>query len=87
MKNGLSGISAFCWRTHLIALFVMILGEVVALFRGLLRFDRCRALIDRRITLVGLAADEPIEILEPAAAGGPCDRTAPSGLVCHTGTS
>ena len=23
MKNGLSGISAFCWRTQLIALFVM----------------------------------------------------------------
>ena len=23
MKNGLSGISAFCWRVHLIALFVM----------------------------------------------------------------
>ena len=48
-----------------------VLGEVVALFRRLLRLDRRGALVDGRIPLVGLAADEAVEVLEPAAAGRP----------------
>ncbi len=46
--------------------------EVVALFGRLLRLDRRRALIERRIPLVRLAADEAVEVLEAAAAGRPC---------------
>ena len=48
-----------------------VLGEVVALFRRLLRLDRRRALVDRRIPLVGLAAEEAVEVLEAAAARRP----------------
>ncbi len=46
--------------------------EVVALFRRLLHFDRRGPFIKRRIPLVRLAADEPVEILEAAASRGPC---------------
>ena len=46
--------------------------EVVALFRRLFRLDRRGALVQRRIPLVRLAADEAIEVLEAAAARGPC---------------
>ena len=48
-----------------------VLGEVVALFGSLVLFHRRRAFVDGRIPLVGLAADEAVEVLEPAAAGGP----------------
>ena len=48
-----------------------VLGEVIALFGCLLRLDRRGAVVDRGIPLIGLAADEAVEILEPAAAGGP----------------
>ena len=48
-----------------------VLGEVVALLRGLALLHRRRAFVDRRIPLVGLAADEAVEVLESAAAGGP----------------
>ena len=48
-----------------------ILGEVTALFGGLFRLDRHRAVIDRGIQLVGLITDEAVKILKPAAAGGP----------------
>ncbi len=44
--------------------------EVVALFGRLLGLDRDRALVDRRVVLMGLAADEAVEVLE-AAPGGP----------------
>jgi hypothetical protein len=47
-----------------------VLREVVALLGGLLRLDRRRAGEDRGIVLVGLAAKEPVEVLE-AAAGRP----------------
>ena len=56
-----------------------ILGEVVALLGRLRRLDRRRALIQRRVPLVVLAADEAVEVLEPAAAGRPGSRTAPPG--------
>ncbi len=48
-----------------------VLGEVVALLGRLLRLDRRRALVDGRVVLVRLAADEAVEVLEAAAAGRP----------------
>ena len=45
--------------------------EVVALLGRLLRFDGGGAFVDRRVPLVGLAADEAVEVLEAAAAGRP----------------
>src|SRR5271166_4818919 len=49
-----------------------VLHEVVAIFGRLLWFDRRGALVQRRVPLVRLAADETVEILEAAAARGPC---------------
>ena len=49
-----------------------VLHEVVALLGRLLRLDRRGALVQRRVPLVGLAADEAVEILEAASARGPC---------------
>ena len=48
-----------------------VLGEVVALLRGLVRLDRRRPFVDRRVVLVRLAADEAVEVLEAAAAARP----------------
>ena len=48
-----------------------VLREVVALLRGAVRLDRDRAVVQRRRVLVGLAADEAVEVLEAAAAAGP----------------
>ena len=48
-----------------------ILGQVIALGRGLRRLNRRGALIQRRVPLVVLAADESVEVLEPATAGRP----------------
>ena len=48
-----------------------VFGEVVALGRRLRRLDRRGALIQRRIPLVVLAADEAVEVFEAAAAGRP----------------
>ncbi len=48
-----------------------VLRQVIPLFGRLRGFDRRRALIERRIPLARLAADEAIEVLEPAAAAGP----------------
>ena len=48
-----------------------VLGEVVALLRRRLGLDRRRALVDGRVVLVRLAADEAVEVLEAAAAGRP----------------
>ena len=44
-----------------------VLGEVVAVLGGAPWLDRRGAVVDRRIPLVGLAADEPVEVLEAAA--------------------
>ena len=63
-----------------------VLDEVIALFGCLLHLDRRRALVQRRIPLVRLAADEAVEVLEAAAAGRP-GVEGPAGLVSHTGTS
>ena len=45
--------------------------QVVALVGRAVGLDRRRALIQRRVVLVRLAADEPVEVLEAAAAGRP----------------
>ena len=51
-----------------------ILGEVVALLRRLRRLDRRDAVVERRVVLVGLRADEPVEVLEAAAQGPLAER-------------
>ncbi len=48
-----------------------VLREVVALLGCTVRLDRDGAVVDRRRVLVRLAADEAVEVLEAAAAGGP----------------
>ena len=48
-----------------------VLHQVVALLGRLLWLDRRGALIERRVPLVRLAADEAVEVLEAAAARGP----------------
>ena len=53
-----------------------VLGEVVALLGCLRRLDRSQPFVQRRVPLVVLAADEPVEVLEATAAGGPAvERT------------
>jgi hypothetical protein len=63
-----------------------VLGEVVALLRGPVGLDRNRVAIRRGRPLVSLGTDEPVEVLEPAAAGRHASN-GPIGLVSHTGTS
>ena len=48
-----------------------VFGQVVALGGRLGRLDRRRAFVQGRVPLVVLAADEAVEVLEPAAAGRP----------------
>src|SRR5580704_5740589 len=56
-------------------------SEVIALLWGLFRFDRRRAIVQCRIILVGLAAEEAVKIFETAAGGWPgVKRTHGAGL-------
>ena len=48
-----------------------VLGQVVALLLGGRRLDGRRSVVQRRVPLVVLAADEAVEGLEPTAARGP----------------
>ena len=48
-----------------------VLGEVVALLRRPVRLDGHRVAVERRGVLVGLAAEEPVEVLEPATTARP----------------
>ena len=48
-----------------------ILGQVITLFRGRRRLHRCRTVIQRRIPLIVLPANEPVERLEPTTTRGP----------------
>ena len=58
-----------------------VLGEVVALLRSGLRLHGRGALIDPRVVLVGLPADEAVEVLESTAASGPrVERSHRTGL-------
>ena len=71
MKNGLSPHQRLLLARPGDRLVGQVLGQVVALGRRLRRLDRRRALVERRIPLVVLAADEAVEVLEAAAAGRP----------------
>ena len=65
------------WRQRLLRLdpadrpVGQILGQVIALLRRLLRLDRVSTVVERRVVLVVLAADEPVERLEATAARRP----------------
>jgi hypothetical protein len=48
-----------------------VLGEVVALLGRLILFHRRCAFVDGRVPLVGLTADEAVEVLETTASGRP----------------
>ena len=60
-----------------------VFGEVVALFRRFLGLDWDRAFVDRRVPLVGFAADEAVEVLEAAAAGRPLIERAHRARLPH----
>src|SRR5271167_1622226 len=45
--------------------------QVIAFLWGLLDFDRRGAFIQRWVPLVGLAANEPVEIFESSSSSGP----------------
>ena len=70
-EEGLVGHQRLLLAHPLDRLVGHVLGEVVALLGRLLRLDRRRALVDGRVVLVRLAADEAVEVLEAAAAGRP----------------
>ena len=55
--------------------------QLVALFGRLVRFDRRRAAVERREELVRLAADEPVEIVEPHVGRPAVERAGGGGLV------
>ena len=58
-----------------------VLGQVVALFGGGRRLDRGHALVERRVVLARLAADETVEVLEAPTTGRPrVERTHGRGL-------
>ena len=58
-----------------------VLHQVVALFGRLGGLNRGGALVQRRVVLVRLAADEPVEVLEAPAAGRPgVERSRRAGL-------
>ena len=58
-----------------------IVDQVIPLFRRLVRLDRHGPLIQRGIPLIGLAADETVEVFEAAAWGGPAvERADRAGL-------
>ena len=58
-----------------------VLGEVVALLGRSIGLDRHGVAVDRRRVLVGLAADEPVEVLEAVAGGRPAvERPHRAGL-------
>ena len=59
-----------------------VLGEVVPLLGGLRRVEGRRALVDGRVVLVGLTADEPVEVLEPTV-GGPLPERAHRARLPH----
>ena len=81
MKNGLSRQQRLLLARPVDRLVGQVLGEVIALGRRLRRLDRGGALIQRRVPLVVLPADEAVEVLEPAAAGRPRrERSGRAGL-------
>ena len=69
-EEGLVGHERLLLASPLDRLVGHVLGEVVALLRRLLRLHRRRALVEGRVVLIRLTADEAVEVLE-AAAGRP----------------
>src|SRR3954451_20064119 len=67
MKNGLVGCERLLLADPGDRLVGHVLGEVVALLRGLRRLDGCDAVVERGVPLVCLGADEAVEVLEPAS--------------------
>ena len=53
--------------TNVTGVIGQIFGQVIALFSGCRRLDGCRAVVQGRVPLVVLAADEAVELLEAAA--------------------
>ena len=48
-----------------------VFGEVITFLGGLRRFDRYSSLVDCRVPLIGLAADEAVKVFEAATARRP----------------
>ena len=63
-----------------------VLGEVITVLGGFGRLDRRSSLVESRVVLVVLTADEPIEVLEPPPPDGQASN-GPMGEDCQTGTS
>ena len=58
-----------------------VLHEVIALFGRFPNLDGCSAFVERWIPLVGLAADESVEVFESTSTGWPCiERAGRTGL-------
>ncbi len=70
-EEGLVGHERLLLANPLDRLVGHVLGEVVTLLRRLLRLHRRRALVEGRVVLIRLTADEAVEVLESAAAGRP----------------
>ena len=62
-----------------------VLHQVVALVAGTWRLDRRRPLIQRRVVLAGLSANEPVEVLETQSRSA-SGRRGRSGVDSNTGT-
>jgi hypothetical protein len=78
-KEGLIGTERLLLPHPVDGLVCHVFHQVVALVGRLLNLDRVGAFIERWIPLVGLAADEPVEIFESSSPSRPCikgaDRT------------
>ena len=80
-EEGLVGQQRFLLARPGDGFVTQIFRQVITLGRRLRRFDRGRAFVQGRIPLIVLAADEPVEIFEPAAARRPCvERSRRAGL-------
>ena len=64
MNQGFEGLLAFWSRDHRDGLVGQVLGEVIALLRGVRLFDVVVVLDQVGIPLVGLAAEEAVEAVE-----------------------
>ena len=73
MKNGLSGVRAFCWLMYEIVWSREVGHQVIAGIRR--RLDEAHAVDESRRPLVGLATDEPVELLEAAEGRPVIERT------------
>jgi hypothetical protein len=70
-EEGLVGHERLLLARPLDRLVGHVLGEVIALLGRLLRLNRRRPLVDGRVVLIRLTADEAVEVLESTASGRP----------------